>query len=113
MFDIGWPELIIIAVVTIVLVGPQELPGVLRTCARAVRRMRELMFDFQSGFADLAREAELDGLREQLSAVPHRNMINEVDEELDLETEFNELNDIVEEVKKSSNPEPKPDKALT
>ena len=112
MFDIGWPELIIIAVVTIVLVGPQELPSVLKTCTRAVRRMRKMIFDFQSGFDDLAREAELDEVRENLSAVPYKNILNKVDEELDLETEFNELNDIVEEDKKPNHAEPEPDKAL-
>lgn len=112
MFDIGWPELIIIAVVTVVLVGPQELPGVLRTCTRAVRRMRELMFDLQSGFDDLAREAELDEVRKDLSTVPYRNIVKNVDEELDLETEFDELNDIVENDKKSHDSDTEPGKAL-
>ena len=112
MFDIGWPELIIIAVVTVVLVGPKELPGVLRTCTRAMRRMRELMLDLQSGFDDLAREAELDEVRKDLSTVPYRNIVKNVDEELDLETEFDELNDIVEKDKKSHDPESEPDKAL-
>ena len=112
MFDIGWPELIIIAVVTVVLVGPQELPGVLRTCTRAVRRMRGLMFDLQSGFDDLAREAELDEVRKDLSKVPYRNIVKNVDEELDLETEFDELNDIVENDKRSHDSESEPGKTL-
>ena len=112
MFDIGWPELIIIAVVTVVLVGPQELPGVLRTCTRAVRRMRELMFDLQSGIDDLAREAELDEVRKDLSKVPYRNIVKNVDEELDLETEFDELNDIVKNDKKSHDSDTEPGKAL-
>ncbi len=112
MFDIGWPELIIIAVVTVVLVGPQELPGVLRTCTRAVRRMRELMFDLRSGFDDLAREAELDEVRKDLSRVPYENIVKNVDEELDLEIEFNELNDIVEKDKTPHNSESESDKAL-
>ena len=112
MFDIGWPELIIIAVVTVVLVGPQELPGVLRTCTRAVRRMRELMFDLQSGIDDLAQEAELDEVRKDLSTVPYRNIVKNVDEELDLETEFDELDDIVENDKKSHDSDTEPGKAL-
>ena len=60
MFDIGWAEMAVIAVVTLIIVGPKDLPNVLRTGARWMRQLRKLSREFQSGVDSLVREAELD-----------------------------------------------------
>ena len=60
MPDIGWQELFLIALVTILVVGPKEIPRVLRTVSLWVRKIRSMARDFQSGIDDLAREADLD-----------------------------------------------------
>ena len=49
MFDIGWQELFLVAVVTILVVGPKELPRILRTVFSAVRKMRGFADDFHRG----------------------------------------------------------------
>ncbi len=66
MFDIGWQELFLVALVTILVVGPKELPRVLRTFSAAVRKMRGLTNDFHRGIDELAREADLDDIRRDL-----------------------------------------------
>ncbi len=66
MFDIGWSELLIIVVVTILVVGPKDLPKVLRQLSRLVRKAREMAREFQAGMDELAREADLDDLRKDL-----------------------------------------------
>ncbi len=68
MFDIGGLELLVIAVVALVVIGPKELPGTLRTVAFWVRRARSMAREFQSGFEELTREAELDELRREVNA---------------------------------------------
>lgn len=78
MFDIGWPELFIVALITIIVVGPKELPRVLRTVTLWIRKMRAMARDFQDGIDDLAREADLDDMRQQI----------EGSAELDLEDDF-------------------------
>ncbi|MEQ9089066.1 MAG: Sec-independent protein translocase protein TatB [Alphaproteobacteria bacterium] len=66
MFDIGWSELLIIVVVTILVVGPKDLPKVLRQLSRLARKAREMAREFQAGMDELAREADLDDLRKDL-----------------------------------------------
>ena len=66
MFDIGWPEIFVVAVVTLVVVGPKEIPHVLRNVMRWVKKARSLAREFQSGVDDMVREAELDKLKDNV-----------------------------------------------
>jgi sec-independent protein translocase protein TatB len=63
MFDIGWTEILLIAVVAVVVVGPKELPRVLVSVGRWVTKGRALAREFQDGVQTVMREAELDELR--------------------------------------------------
>lgn len=58
MFDIGAMELFVVATLALVVVGPKELPKLIRTVSGFIRRMRELAADFRSGVEDLAAEVE-------------------------------------------------------
>jgi len=60
MFDIGWSELLVIAVVTILVVGPKELPGLLRTIGKTIGNLRRMAGDLQGQFNEALKEAELD-----------------------------------------------------
>ena len=60
MFDIGWSEMLIIGVVALVVIGPKELPGALKTFAYWMKQARKLAREFQSGVDDMIRTAELD-----------------------------------------------------
>ena len=63
MFDIGWSELLVIAVVAIVVVGPKELPRLLRTFGHYAGKLKRAASDFQRQFDDAMRESELDEMR--------------------------------------------------
>jgi sec-independent protein translocase protein TatB len=65
MFDIGWTELLVIGIVTLIVVGPKELPALLRTLGNGMSKLRRMASEFQSQFNDAMREAELDELRKQ------------------------------------------------
>ncbi len=58
MFDIGAPELLVVAVLALVVVGPKELPKLLRTVGGFLRKAREMAAEFRSGVEDLAAEVE-------------------------------------------------------
>jgi sec-independent protein translocase protein TatB len=64
MFDIGWAELLVIGIVLILVVGPKELPGMLRTFGRTSARLRSMAGDFRRQFDEAMREAELDEVRQ-------------------------------------------------
>lgn len=59
MFDVGWSELVVIGVVALVVIGPKELPGVIRSVGRAVGKLRTMAGDFRTQFDDAMREADL------------------------------------------------------
>jgi sec-independent protein translocase protein TatB len=65
MFDIGWSEILVIAVVAIVVVGPKELPRMLRSFGKTMGTVRRMSNDFKRQFDEALREAEREaGLEE-------------------------------------------------
>ena len=66
MLDIGGWEFLMIVVLGIIVIGPKELPGAIRTINMFVRKARGMARDFQSGLEEMAQEAELDKLKDQL-----------------------------------------------
>jgi sec-independent protein translocase protein TatB len=82
MFNLDWSELLIIAVIAVLVVGPKELPGMLRTIGRYVGKMRKVAGEFRTQFDQAMKEAELDGLqdavRETKSALSTVNPVSEL-----------------------------------
>ncbi|MDG4721638.1 MULTISPECIES: Sec-independent protein translocase protein TatB [Thalassospira] len=70
MFDIGWTEMALVALVALFVVGPKELPHLLYKLAGYWKKVRGMAREFQSGIDDIIREAELDDLRKQVSSAP-------------------------------------------
>lgn len=83
MLDISWQELFIIAVLTIVIIGPKELPRVLRAVTVWSRKIRAMAREFQQGLDDLAREAELDELRRELKQASQIDLDRELEHTID------------------------------
>ena len=71
MFDISWTEFLLIGVVALVVIGPKELPAVLRTLGQWTRRARSMAADFQSQFQEAMREAEMADLKKQVDDIAH------------------------------------------
>jgi sec-independent protein translocase protein TatB len=69
MFDIGWSELVVIAVVAIVVIGPKDLPRALRTFGQWTGRMKKMARDFQSQFNEAIREAELEDVKKSVTDI--------------------------------------------
>ncbi|MBO6719887.1 MAG: twin-arginine translocase subunit TatB [Rhizobiaceae bacterium] len=63
MFDIGWPEMLVVAIVLIVVVGPKDLPAMLRTFGRTTSKLRAMAGDFRKQFDDALKEAELGDVK--------------------------------------------------
>jgi sec-independent protein translocase protein TatB len=69
MFDIGWGELLVIGVVALLVVGPKELPALLRTIGRYVGMIKRQANEFRAQFDAAMREAELEQLRKEVAAL--------------------------------------------
>lgn len=73
MFDIGWSELLVIAVVLIVVVGPKDLPPMLRAFGKTMTRFRKVAGEFRAQFDEALREADLDEVRQHISDAQRLN----------------------------------------
>jgi sec-independent protein translocase protein TatB len=69
MFDIGWSELVVIAVVALIAIGPKELPGVLRMVGQWMGKARKMAAEFQGQFQEAMREAEMADLKKTFDEV--------------------------------------------
>lgn len=83
MFDISWFELMVVAVVALVIIGPKDLPRTIRSIAQWVRRGRQMMSQLRSGVDDMMREAELDDLRQQASKLQNYDIKDEAGRMID------------------------------
>jgi sec-independent protein translocase protein TatB len=98
MFDFDAGTLIVIGVVALIVIGPKELPRVLRQLGQAYSKMRRMAADFQGQFMDAMREAELDDIKKDLQAVGDAAKID---------VNFNPVADIKQQVTSAIDGEPK------
>src|SRR5229473_1280547 len=99
LFDIGWPELMLIGIVALVVIGPKDLPRALRVAGFWVRKARTLSREFQSSIDQMIREAELEDVRKDLKKAT----------EFDIEKEFKDTIDPTGELAESIKPPNLPD----
>jgi sec-independent protein translocase protein TatB len=71
MFDISWTEFLLIGIVALIVIGPKELPGVLRTLGQYTRKVRGMASEFQNQFQEAMREAEMADLKKQVDDMAH------------------------------------------
>lgn len=68
MFGIDSPELLVIAVVALVVIGPKELPGMLRSWGKWMSTMRGMASEFRGHVDEMVRQSELDEVKKQLTS---------------------------------------------
>lgn len=103
MFGLSFAETAIILLVAIVAIGPKELPTVIRAIARTLGQVREIGREFRKNFDDLADEAEIKQMRDDLMT-PMPTII-------DLEGNEQPTYDISDDLENDSKKRPKPESA--
>lgn len=78
MFELGWTEIVVIAIVLIIVVGPKDLPGMLRSFGRMMTKLRSMAGEFRSQFDEVLKEAELDDVKKTLSEARKLNPAREL-----------------------------------
>jgi sec-independent protein translocase protein TatB len=82
MFDIGWTEMLVIAIVMIVVVGPKDLPRMLRTFGKTTAKLRSMAGDFQKQFNEALKEAELDDVKKSVDQLRSLDPRSEIKKQL-------------------------------
>ena len=115
MFDIGWQELFILAVLAIIVVGPKDLPKAVGTITKWIRKARSMARDLQDGLDEVAREAELDDLKKELDRPGGLDLAKRIEEavdptgeitaDMDLDKDvYDEMSDAVDDLKDATDP---------
>src|SRR6185312_8170869 len=69
MFELDWGKLVVIGIVALIVIGPKELPTVLRTLGQWVTKIRRMASEFQGQFQEAMREAEIADLKKQVDTM--------------------------------------------
>jgi len=69
MFDLSWSHILIVLIVALVVVGPKDLPKLMRTAGRWIGKARAMADQFRRSFDEMARQSELDELRKEIDAL--------------------------------------------
>ncbi|WP_138511352.1 Sec-independent protein translocase protein TatB [Maricaulis alexandrii] len=80
---IGMPELLVVLVLALVVVGPQQLPVMMRRVGQLMNQARGLAKEFQNSFEEIGRETELSELRKEIEALKQANPVNQIKGEFD------------------------------
>ena len=106
MLDIGFPEFLLISFVLLIVVGPKDLPKVLRSISSFIRKIKSMASQFHSGIDDLANEAEISDLRKEVNKIDKKSLIDEhVSEIKELEEDVNikSIKNDVDDIKNANN----------
>lgn len=83
MFDLAWSEIAVIGLVSVLVLGPKELPQAMRTMAKMVRKMRSLTAELQGHMNEIVRDAELEEMRQSVKKLSTTNIQDEVAKAVD------------------------------
>lgn len=83
MFDIGWVEMAVIAVLMIIVIGPKDLPKVLHTLGQWIGQARALARSFQDNLDDMVRESGLDDVRKEIESAVDYDIGGEITKTID------------------------------
>ena len=107
MFDIGWQELLVLATLAIIVIGPKDLPRAIRSVTHWIRKARGMARSLQDGLDDMVREAELDDIKKQANSIMSSDLdpANTIARELDMTDEQQEWAKAVDILKDEIDPD--------
>lgn len=82
MLDLSWSHILLVLVVALVVVGPKDLPRLMRMVGRWMAKARAMADQFRQSFDEMARQAELDELRSELNALRNERPLADLERTL-------------------------------
>lgn len=75
--QVGFFEIIVVAVVALVVIGPRDLPKLMRMAGKMAAKARRMAGEFRSAFDQMARESEMEEMRKEIEALKKNNAVAE------------------------------------
>ena len=83
MLDIGWPELAVVAVIALIVIGPKDLPGILRTAGRWAGKARAMANEFRRSIDNMVSDAGLDDVKKDVESVARFDVGKDLENTID------------------------------
>jgi sec-independent protein translocase protein TatB len=83
MFDLGWTEMAVVALIALIVIGPKDLPRVLRTAGKWAGKARAIAREFRVSLDDMVRNAELDDVKKDVASVASYNPKKDLEDAVD------------------------------
>ena len=83
MFDLGWTEMAVVALIALIVIGPKDLPRVLRTAGKWAGKARAIAREFRVSLDDMVRNAELDDVKKDVESVTSYNPKKDLEDAID------------------------------
>ena len=93
MFSFGWSEIALIVIVVIIIVGPKEIPNLLKQIGTFSKSLKKISRDFKSSLNELAEENDLKDVKKSISDL--KNIKKNLDPTVDFQKEINSIKDTV------------------
>lgn len=93
MFDIGWTEITVILVIAIIVIGPKDLPKVLRAVGQWVAKAKAMTRDFRGHVDEMIRETEIDEVKKQIDSIDKFDANSALENTIDAEGDIREAFD--------------------
>ena len=82
MLDLSWSHILILLIVALVVVGPKDLPRLMRIVGQWMGKARKMADEFRKSFDEMARQSELDELRKEIENLRHERPLADIDRHL-------------------------------
>jgi sec-independent protein translocase protein TatB len=83
MPSVGFFEIVVIAVIALVVVGPKDLPRLMRMAGQTAAQARRMAAEFSAAFSQMARESEMEDMRRELDALKRNNVFADAKRSVD------------------------------
>jgi sec-independent protein translocase protein TatB len=80
--DLSWSHIFLVLIVALVVVGPKDLPKLMRMMGRWTGKAREMANQLRRSFDEMARQSELDELRAEIESLRHQRPLADIDDSL-------------------------------
>jgi sec-independent protein translocase protein TatB len=80
---IGFFEIVVVAIVALVVVGPKDLPRLMRLAGRIVAQARRMASEFSAAFNQMAREGEMEEMRKEIDSLKRNNVFADTKRSID------------------------------
>ena len=113
MFDIGWSELMVLGIIALIVIGPKDLPVVLRTIGRYAGMLKRQAAEFRAQFEEAIRETEYDKIKREMEALGQDVETKVRDASAGLEKDMGEARRAIEEAGKPASQSPPAEEGAT